>query len=104
MAYGKKKKGMGYRKGGIVGTPEYSQESYGAGGIKRHAKMAALEKLGDSVSDKPKMKATVIAKDKEGLEEGLEKAKEVVEASEEMDHDYDNMSREELLEHIKSKM
>ncbi len=103
MAYGKKKKGMGYRKGGIVGTPEYSQESYGEGGIKKHAKMAALEKLGDMASE-GKMKATVIAEDKEGLEKGLEKAKEVLESSEEMEHDYDDMSREELLKLIKSKM
>lgn len=62
-----------------------------------HAKIKALEGLrdqmdelgGSSLMDSLKgegaMKATVIAKDKEGLEEGLEKASEIVDDEDEED-------------------
>ena len=56
-------------------------------------KMAA-EMLGEDMEGRLQSlkKVTVAAKDKEGLEEGLEKAKEIVEASDEEDHEDEKFS------------
>jgi len=70
---------------------------------KKEARLKALGDLKAKMSEmegKP-VKATVIAKDKEGLEEGLEKAKEILESSESEEKDYDSMSKEELIELLK---
>lgn len=48
------------------------------------------------------VKASVIAKDKEGLQEGLKKAAEIVKKQPEAkEKNYDEMSREELVELLK---
>lgn len=59
-------------------------------GAMKEAKMSALGGLSDEMSKmlgeglKGAKKVSVVAKDQEGLEEGLDKAKEMVEGSEEM--------------------
>lgn len=80
---------------------------------KAKEKMSVLDELtgmmGGEMADKLKgmKKVTVAAKDSEGLKEGLEKAEEVLEDSEEMeeseDMDYSEMSKEELIEMLESK-
>lgn len=71
------------------------------------AKMKALSGLKDKMSAmggeslSGMMKATVLAKDKEGLEEGLKKAAEIMEQQEESDDEYSEMSKEELIAMLK---
>jgi len=77
-------------------------------GAKRKAlmkmKRALSEGMAGRLGDPKAIKATVIAKDEEGLEEGLEKAKEILEAKEDMMPDLEGLSREELIEMLKKKM
>lgn len=61
-----------------------------------------MSKMGGNRYDEG-MSVKVMAKDKEGLKEGLEKAEEIVEKGPDMDHSYDDMSREEMLELLKSR-
>lgn len=50
----------------------------------------------------PMMGAKVMARSREGLEEGLEKAKEIIEQQESSD-EYENMSKEDLIRLLKNK-
>ena len=126
---GKKDKAA-YAKGGVIGTAEYGKKpKYEDGGIVSDAKKNALLDLkskmanmgGDSLfssldnqeedayKDGGVVKASVIAKDKKGLKEGLEKAADIVDEYK-MDHDdsedsddYGDLSREELLKLLRHK-
>ena len=62
-----------------------------------------LDALGKAGEGKETVKASVIAKDKEGLAKGLEKAAELVEGEESSDNDYDGMSKEELIQLLHNK-
>jgi hypothetical protein len=76
--------------------------------MKHKARNEALKKLRGALSKEggkgygEGMSAKVVAKDPESLQEGLEKAAELIEQSEEGPN-YDDMSREELLEALKNK-
>jgi hypothetical protein len=124
-----------YQDGGIVETEgstmsEKENESKGASSAKRNAlkglkeSMASMggNSLFDSIDNKDAykdggvVKASVIAKDKEGLKEGLKKASKmmnkyedggIVEAndgeSEDSGSAYDDLSKEELIRLLKNK-
>lgn len=92
-----------YEDGGIVG-------------LEAEAKRAAIKSMRDtmgklggrSLTDNLEQKfahggivAKISAKDPESFMEGLEKAKEIMEHHEEMEDDYDEMSKEELIEMLK---
>ena len=80
---------------------DYKTQSKKNSLMKLKAKMAEM----GGYSDEGAMKATVIAKDEEGLTEGLEKASELMkEKHESMEHDeYSEYSKEELIEMLKNK-
>lgn len=72
-------------------------------GLKQKMSSLGGDSLSKALSGKGMMKATVMAKDSEGLEEGLKKAAEMMEEREESDDKYEGMSKEELIEMLKNK-
>jgi len=94
--------------------------------MKEEAKRAAISKMkdmltksmGKRLADSGMMKATVVAKDEEGLEEGLKKAQDVLEAKEGLMHesmekegedsseemDIESMTSAELKEALKKRL
>lgn len=96
----------------------YSKMRYEDGGVveslETQAKRAAVQKLREFMSNQGGqglkqnfenggIVAKVSAPDPKGLVEGLEKAAQIMKDRTEMDHDYDEMTKEELIEMLKNR-
>ena len=78
--------------------------------IRRDAKIAALQHLKSKMGKQGGISAQVTAKNPKDLKAGLKKAAKIMEEKPEMfegheaeEHDWDDMSREELIELLKRK-
>jgi len=93
-----KKEDMGYKHGGVASDAKKNALR----GLKSKMMSMGGNSLSDMMGSGDTVKASVTAKDTEGLKEGLEKASEMMEEVESTDREeYEDMSRAELLEFIK---